>query len=108
MSLDKYLLTPLQLWILVHYYAVSHEDYRDGDVSSPAVPAALDRFIDLRLLENILQQPDDMLDPVVSIPVKEVKYRITERGRVHMHRLLDYPLPVEIDTPRWVSPPVGV
>jgi len=36
-------MTPLQLEILVHYYAHA-VDYRDGDFSAPAVREAVDQF----------------------------------------------------------------
>lgn len=74
-------MTPLQIEILLHYYAIS-EDYREGDFSAPAVRDAIDEFRhELNLLE--LDASDG-----------EREYKLTRRGEFYIESLLKIPLPV--------------
>ena len=79
-------MTPLQLEILLHYYACAN-DFRDGDFSAPAVREAIDRFKDGEMLT---------IDDGKGVAT----YMLTERGRVYVEAVLAVPLPER----RWVMP----
>lgn len=79
-------MTPLQLEILLHYYACAN-DFRDGDFSAPAVREAIDRF-----------KASEML--TINIERSAATYMLTERGRVYVEAVLVVPLPEK----RWVMP----
>lgn len=82
-------MTPLQLEILLHYYA-SLGDYREGDFSAPAVRKAIDDF----------KGPLGLLRPAKENTSRGSCYVITERGRTFLNHVLELPLPVQT----WVMP----
>lgn len=77
-------MTPLKLQILLHYYAMA-TDYRDGDLSAPAVAEAVQDF----LAGDMLQRGENSWGAA---------YSITERGRAHVENLCRLPFPIL----RWV------
>ena len=82
-------MTPLQIDILLHYYARAN-DYLDGDFSAPAVRQAIDDFKSENMLERATGESG-------------ATYQITERARVYIEVLLSVPLPMQ----RWVMPTVA-
>jgi len=75
-------MTPLQIEIMLHYYAMG-DDYRECDFSAPAVREAIDNFI---LVTEMLRAstPEEGYDPA---------YRITDKGRAYVDYLCSVPLP---------------
>ena len=71
-------MTPLEIGMLLHYY-VSPADYRDGDISAPAVKDTLDRFLGVEFLKLT-----GKLDPM---------YAITRIGKAHVETLCNAPWP---------------
>lgn len=85
-------MTPLQIDILLWYYTRA-VDYRDGDLSAPAVREAIDEFrVSTRLLVAIPQGDHS--------PGDHRSYRLTERGEAYVAALQSLPLP----ECRWVVP----
>lgn len=80
-------MTPLQLEILLHYYAKA-DDYRCGDFGAPSVRDAIEHFKREELLE--------------SDPTQQRCYTLGERGRVLVEAVLSVPLPER----RWVMPSI--
>lgn len=78
-------MTPLEIEILLHYYARTN-DYREGDFSAPAVRSAIDSFVDAEL--------------IVPRSKESAAYAIAERGTVYIDALKAVPLP----TRKWVMP----
>ena len=77
-------MTPLEIEILLHYGTRAYE-YRDGDLSAPAVRETIDAFRDrLGLLEKN-KRPSQM-----------AAYQLTDRGMVYMRALMDVPLPIMV------------
>jgi len=78
-------ISPLGIGIILHYYAIAR-DYRDGDFSAPAVKDMINRLLE-----------DDILEP---IPLEEnefiLTYRITERGRAYVNKILSLEYPVQV------------
>ena len=79
----------LEIEILLHYRWSPH-DYREGDLSAPAVREYINRFRDdWNLLEHSTNDPRNT-----------AAYRLTERGQVFVDALCAVPLPVQV----WVMP----
>lgn len=83
-------MTLLEIEILFHYYTTPG-DYRDGDLSAPAVREAIDNF---------LNHPDGALLKANANPALQGKYSTTERCQVYIDALRAVPLPVQ----QWVMP----
>lgn len=79
-------MTPLQLEMLLHYYA-SADDFRDGDFGAPSVREAIAHFKAAEML-------------TISDGTSNATYSITERGRVYVEAVLAVPMPER----RWVMP----
>jgi len=80
-------MTPLQIEILFHYRC-SPYDYRDGDLSAPAVRDAINGFLDSEVLVH----------EGFSLGYHEngklaARYRLTSRGRAFVDYLQMIPLP---------------
>lgn len=80
-------MTPLEIEIALHYYARAN-DYRDGDLSAPAVRAAMDKFS----AEGLIESTTD--------PDARAAYRRTPRLECYVHALCKTPLPIQ----QWVMP----
>ena len=73
-------MTPLEIEIMLHYYCRC-DDYRGGDLSTPAVKSALTNFVDNEFLEWRRVEVADVGAALTSA------YKITERGRVYVEAL---------------------
>jgi len=82
--------TPLKMEILLHYY-YSPEEYRDGDLSAPAVDEALFWACSEGLLTSIEKSQYG------------ATYAQTDRLRALVDAWLNVPLPVQV----WVIPKGG-
>lgn len=79
-------MSPLQIDILFWYH-VRCNDYRDGDMSAPAVREALDFFVHkVGLLE--------VIKPETRIEGDDRSYRCTDRARAYLDAIQAMPLPV--------------
>lgn len=77
-------MTPLQINILLHYYACAN-DFRDGDLDAPAVKETIREFEVGHLLSaNIARVMADIPGPL---------WQITPRGRAYVEVLQSVPLP---------------
>lgn len=83
-------MTPLDLEIIL-YYNSRLTDYRDGDLSSPAVVSSVKMLLETGILIQATER--DLL-----------KYTISEKGRFYVRALCAVPLPVAT----WTIPTVGV
>lgn len=81
-------MSPLQLEILLHYYACAN-DFRDGDFTAPAVSEAIEDF---RCKDGLLCAGGDGNHGPT--------YQLTPRGRVFVDALCALPLPEQV----WVMP----
>lgn len=89
-------MSPLQVGLLLHY-RIGATDYRDGDISAPAVREA----IDWACRENLLE-----VSPIAPPPGHEApKYRMTARGRCLVETICSVPLPQRREI--WVTPEVS-
>lgn len=70
----------LQIEIGLHYCCTGNSDYRDGDLSAPAVYQEIDNFVELGLLER-------------GTEVGKPRYRATDGMRCWMEALKAVPLP---------------
>lgn len=83
-------MTPLEIDIILWYHTRA-VDYRDGDLSAPAVREAVDRFRDV---DGLLE----LRPPTGSGDFRT--YRLTERGQAYVDALIMTPLPIC----QWVIP----
>jgi hypothetical protein len=84
-------MSPIQIEILLHYHCCVDE-YRDGDLSAPAVQETLRCFVDERLLE-----------PVIPTDAYTATFKTTPRAEALISAWCDMPLPVQV----WVIPEDG-
>jgi hypothetical protein len=84
------MMTPLMMEILLHYY-YSPEEYRDGDLSAPAVHDSIQWACCEGLLEPIMKNQYG------------ATFKSTDRCRALVNAWCDMPLPVQV----WVIPEDG-
>jgi hypothetical protein len=83
-------MTPLKIEILLHYYC-SPEEYREGDLSAPAVEEAIEWFLDNGLLELADHRDKEKCGG---------SFRATDRAKALIEAWCNTPLPVSV----WVIP----
>jgi hypothetical protein len=83
-------MSPIGIHIMLHYYACV-DDFREGDLTAPAVCDLIDAFTSEGMLEA--NEPP-------RHPGYPTKYRITERGEAYVKALCSVPYPIN----RWVMP----
>lgn len=89
-------MSPLQLGILLHYYAAA-DDFRAGDFSAPAVREAIDTF--RADYNDCNYEMAGMLTTQGAFDGQT--YSLSDRGRFYIDGLLSVPLPVQV----WQMPP---
>lgn len=88
-------MSPLQINILLHYYARCN-DYRDGDFSAPAVAEAIEIFKLAKVFEP--------LDPSRYTNPDEVtkRFQLTKKGLGIVEKLCSVPIPLNKATAKKV------
>lgn len=81
-------MTPLEIEILLHYYA-RVADYRNGDHSAPAVKEALTKFLEAELIRHEGGNPEYF--PNGSL---KARYALMPRGMAYVGALLRVQMPV--------------
>lgn len=83
-------MTPLIIEILLHYF-YSPTEYRNGDLSAPAVRDGIVWLRDEAMLIRTRAERNEYGST----------YEVTDRGRAHIENLKALPLPIS----KWVMPP---
>lgn len=81
-------MSPFQIKIMLHHYCTTSQPY-DGEESATAVASTIQELV-----------KDEML--LFSFPENTSNYKITEKGKAYVEKLMSIPLPVE--TTVWTFP----